>query len=218
DRIYGRLTHAHGVEAGAAIDRPVAARQERHLGAGTALGADGRVHLAARAAAVLVRGSAIARVAARRPAGRAAARLVHQAFEREELLLTGREDEVRAAFAATQHFVCEHPSDSPPSLTKLAWPVIRGLSQTSHSVTGGAELETVPKPAWPEPLPAQTLSQGNNLDKGCYRRISAVPSGFRAGTPARRGYCGGVGPTLSATTSARPSSSPGIRTATSRAP
>ena len=26
-----------------------------------------------------------------------------------------REDEIRAALAATQHFVCEHASDSPPS-------------------------------------------------------------------------------------------------------
>lgn len=97
---------AHFVEAGTAIDRAVFRGQERDLSLIPALGADDRVHLA-RGALAGTATTAARRVAAIRPAGRAAGRLVQQPLLLVKFLFACSEDEIAATVAALESFVNE---------------------------------------------------------------------------------------------------------------
>src|SRR3990172_5275333 len=105
--------------AGAAVDRPVAAWLERHLGHHAAISAGGRVHLtrrpAAKAGEDAVAHVALLRLAqavglAGRAAGRAAHGLVLEPLAGVELLLATGEDEAVAAVAAGELLVDERHS------------------------------------------------------------------------------------------------------------
>src|SRR4051812_20263826 len=93
--------HLHGrldpVEAGAAVDRPVQARQERHQRRRAALVARHRVELTRRLALALA--SPV------HPALVTALRLIEQAALGEERLLAGREHKVGGTITAAQRLV-----------------------------------------------------------------------------------------------------------------
>ena len=94
----GLVLASHGSKAFAAINRAVLAGLKGNLRFFAAVGADRGVHLAVR----------LRRSFAGVTAGFAALGLVHKALFRVELLLTGGENEFRAALVADQSLVFVH--------------------------------------------------------------------------------------------------------------
>jgi len=102
------------VVAGAAVDRAVTARDERHFGHDAAFGAGRWVHLpgslATEAGENSVAHVAVFRLqrlgcASSRPAARTTSRLILQAFARVEFLLSSREYEGAATVLAMNLFI-----------------------------------------------------------------------------------------------------------------
>lgn len=89
------MSDAHPLEAVAAIDRLIIARQERHLILFAALGADNGMHFARPTISTAGRYCLLAAL----PTIRAAAWLVEQSFLLIELLLTCRKDEILPALS-----------------------------------------------------------------------------------------------------------------------
>jgi hypothetical protein len=103
------------LEAVAAVDRTVAARQERDSRFLSALGAHGWMHFPPRP--IIATHAIPTSVSLRAPLGaaaRATAGLVHQPLHRVELLLASREDEVGATLSTTKNLVCKTHEVSPP--------------------------------------------------------------------------------------------------------
>src|SRR5512133_3786329 len=92
------------LETVGAVDRPIAARLEGHLGVLATLGANDRIHLALATVATAVGGAALAGCLARRPASGAAHRGAETLLG-EEFLLAGREGEFLAAIVASEGLV-----------------------------------------------------------------------------------------------------------------
>jgi hypothetical protein len=95
----------YSVIAGAAVDRTIILRQEWDLRLGATLCTDDCMHLAGGALRA-ISSSAGCRTACS-TAGRAASRLIHQAFLLVELLFSSRKYEVVSALTAVQGFVNE---------------------------------------------------------------------------------------------------------------
>src|SRR5687767_1987979 len=100
---------ANLLEAGAAIDRAVQARQEWHQRRGPTLSARDRMQLA--------RGLALPLAAAIGPTLMATLRLIQQAAFGKEGLFAGRKGETDSAITTVQRFVLEAHLRSPPSVT-----------------------------------------------------------------------------------------------------
>jgi len=92
-----------GLEAGAAVDRPVVPRLERNTGRCAACCAHGIVHLALTAFGALAAGGLLCVTA-----GLAALGLVLEALLCIELLFSGGENEFHATVTAYENFVFEH--------------------------------------------------------------------------------------------------------------